>query len=102
MPDTTSAFHSRNSPERTTSSPWYSALSRRTTMDADAGGNAQLYGTFDVGEGKYHVDWLMRDRSERICSFNWDAEAQLPARDKQIALDIGPSVVQPAETEPFK
>jgi len=70
-------------------------------IDADAGGNATLTGIFDVGEGKYHVDWLMRDRSERICSFNWDADASLPTRDKQIALDIAPSAVQPVETEPF-
>ena len=28
----------------------------------DAGGPAYLQGTFDVGEGKYHIDWLMRDR----------------------------------------
>ena len=26
----------------------------------------------DLGEGTYHVDWLMRDRSERVCSFYWD------------------------------
>jgi len=71
-------------------------------IDTDAGGNASLAGTFDVGEGKYHVDWLMRDRSERICSHNWDAEASLPAKDKQMSLDIAPSVVQAAETEPFK
>ena len=71
-------------------------------IDADAGGSAMLSGIFDVGEGKYHVDWLMRDRSERVCSFNWDAEASLPSRDKQIALDIAPSAVQPSETELFK
>ena len=71
-------------------------------IDMDAGGNALLTGTFDLGEGKYHVDWLMRDRSERICSFNWDAEASLPSRDKQIALDIAANAVQPADTEPFK
>jgi hypothetical protein len=71
-------------------------------IEPDAGGNAQLNGTFDVGEGKYHVDWLMRDRAERVCSFNWDAEANLPAKDKQMALDIAPNSVKPFETEPFK
>jgi hypothetical protein len=71
-------------------------------IDMDAGGNALLTGTFDLGEGKYHVDWLMRDRSERICSFNWDSEASLPSKDKQIALDIAASVVQPVDMEPFK
>ncbi|MCU1236245.1 MAG: hypothetical protein JWP63_4212 [Candidatus Solibacter sp.] len=71
-------------------------------IDADAGGNAVLSGIFDVGEGKYHVDWLMRDRAERICSFNWDSDAALPSRDRQIALDIAPNAVQPVETELFK
>jgi hypothetical protein len=68
----------------------------------DERGPAYLQGTFDVGEGKYHVDWLMRDRSERVCSFNWDIEAALPAKDKQMALDIAPDTVQPADTEPFR
>jgi hypothetical protein len=71
-------------------------------IDADAGGNAVLPGAFDVGEGKYHVDWLMRDRAERVCSFNWDSDANLPSKDKQIALDIAASSVLAADTEPFK
>src|SRR5437764_5824019 len=71
-------------------------------IEADAGGNALLPGMFDLGEGKYHVDWLMRDRAERICSSNWDVEASLPAKDKQMALDIAASAVQPSEAEPFK
>ena len=71
-------------------------------IDADAGGSALLSGAFDVGEGKYHVDWLMRDRSDRVCSFNWDSEASLPTKDKSIALDIPPSAVQPSDNELFK
>jgi hypothetical protein len=71
-------------------------------IEPDAGGNALLSGMFDMGEGKYHVDWLMRDRAERICSSNWELEAALPSKDKQIALDIVASAVQPGETEPFK
>lgn len=71
-------------------------------IDQDAGGNALLTGIFDVGEGKYHVDWLMRDRSERVCSHNWDAEATLPSKDKQMALDIQPSAILPFDTDSFK
>src|SRR2546426_363282 len=70
------------------------------------GGGVRLFNSdaaiLDAGEGKYHVDWLMRDRSERVCSHSWDAEATLPAKDKQMALDIAAGAVQPAETEPFK
>jgi hypothetical protein len=71
-------------------------------IEEDAGGPAYLNGNFDVGEGKYHIDWLMRDRAERICSFYWDVEAVLPAKDKQMALDISPAIIRPADTEPFK
>ncbi|HXA49223.1 MAG TPA: hypothetical protein VNV86_02905 [Candidatus Acidoferrum sp.] len=71
-------------------------------IDDDAGGAAQLVGSFDIGEGKYHVDWLMRDRTERVCSHSWDTDATLPIKDKQIALDIAAGMVQPADAEPFK
>src|ERR1039457_3947343 len=33
-------------------------------MEDDAHGDAVLQGIVDVGEGKYHVDWMMRDRAE--------------------------------------
>lgn len=71
-------------------------------IDADAKGDAFLQGTFLVGEGKYHVDWLMRDRGEQVCSSNWQIEATLPPKDKDMALDITASAVLPVDTEPFK
>jgi hypothetical protein len=71
------------------------------SIEDDAKGEATLGGMFDLGEGNYHVDWLMRDRSERVCSFYWDSEASLPAKDKQIALEIGPSVVRRSQDEQF-
>ncbi|HEX3747071.1 MAG TPA: acetyltransferase [Bryobacteraceae bacterium] len=71
-------------------------------IDNDEGGPAYLNGTFNVGEGKYHVDWLMRDRAERMCSFHWDADATLPPRDKQMSLDVAAGAVQPLDTEIFR
>src|SRR5437899_1278090 len=56
-------------------------------LENDASGSAYLPGGFDVGEGKYHIDWLMRDRAERVCSHYWDIEAALPVKDKQMALN---------------
>ena len=53
-------------------------------IEENAKGDAELSGTFDLGEGNYHVDLLMRDRAERVCSFYWDPEALLDDRDKQI------------------
>jgi hypothetical protein len=71
-------------------------------IDENAGGPAYLQGSFDLGEGKYHVDWLMRDRSERVCTAHWDAEASLAPKDKPMALDIAADAVQPSDPEPFK
>jgi len=68
----------------------------------DARGEASLQGAFDVGEGKYHVDWLMRDRSEHVCSSNWEIQASLPQKDREMPLNIGPNEVDAAESETFK
>ncbi|HLM97869.1 MAG TPA: hypothetical protein VK335_01215 [Bryobacteraceae bacterium] len=70
-------------------------------IEEDAKGNAYLQGGFDLGEGNYHVDFLMRDRAERVCSFYWDAQAELPLKDKQLVLMMAPGTVQ-AGQEPFK
>lgn len=67
-----------------------------------AHGDAYLQGTFDVGEGKYHVDWLMRDHAERVCSAFWDIDASVPLKDKPVTLDIQPNTVRDADSEPFK
>ncbi|MBI3682461.1 MAG: acetyltransferase [Acidobacteria bacterium] len=72
------------------------------SIEEDSRGEAFLQGIFDIGEGKYHIDWLMRDRSERVCSFYWDTEANLPPKDKQIALGIPPSGIRPSDTEQFR
>ena len=70
-------------------------------IDEDAKGDATLSGALDLGEGSYHVDWLVRDRSERVCSFYWDSEAALNAKDKQMELDIRPGVVERSQSDQF-
>ena len=74
---------------------------RVPSIEEDARGEATLGGMFDLGEGSYHVDWLMRDRAERVCSFYWDSEATLPAKDRQIALELGPGKVRRSQDEQF-
>jgi hypothetical protein len=67
----------------------------------EAKGDASLFGIVDLGEGSYHVDWLMRDRGERVCSSAWDVEAALPAKDKEINLFIGPNQITETPPQPF-
>ncbi|HEX4230292.1 MAG TPA: acetyltransferase [Bryobacteraceae bacterium] len=80
---------------------YFSQHIRVPTIEDDARGDATLEGGMDLGEGKYHVDWLMRDRSERICSFGWDTEASIPDKDRPMALFINAGQVAQAISEPF-
>ena len=71
-------------------------------IEEEAKGDAYLQGAFDLGEGSYHVDWLMRDRTERVCSSFWDTEASLSAKDRPMSLSIAPGAVGRADGEEFK
>jgi hypothetical protein len=70
-------------------------------IEEDAKGDAFLQGVVDVGEGRYHFDWLMRDRSERICSSGWDVAAQFGSREKPIPLFIKPNNVSESPVTAF-
>jgi hypothetical protein len=83
--------------------PTYFTQSIRVPRIAEnAKGGSSLNGWFDLGEGKYHVDWLMRDRRERMCSFYWDSDASLPDRDKDLGMVLRPGQVRQAEEETFE
>ncbi len=70
-------------------------------LDEEAKGEAFLQGGFDIGEGKYQVEWLMRDRAERVCSQVWKVEATLPAKDKQMEMNEPADTVEPSQFEQF-
>ena len=73
------------------------------SIEENAKGDAYLQGMFDLGEGKYHVDWLIRDRTERVCSSFWDIEAELPAQGQgHGARRSRPAWCRPRDKEPFK
>jgi hypothetical protein len=75
---------------------------RVPSIEENARGDAYLQGAFDLGEGSYHIDWLMRDRAERVCSSYWDSEAMLAPKEKQIAISLVPGSIAQAEGEQFK
>jgi hypothetical protein len=93
----------RVTPIEPAGSPVYMSHRMRVPpIEEDASGDAYLAGGFDVGEGKYKVDWLMRDRSERVCASSWEIEAVLPVKDKQIEMSLGPGAIQAVDREQFK
>jgi hypothetical protein len=71
------------------------------SIDEDAKGEANLDGFIDLGEGTYHVDWLIRDRSERVCSFYWDMDATLAPKDRQIELAMAANLIDAPHYEQF-
>lgn len=71
-------------------------------IEQDAKGDAYLEGGFDVGEGSYHISWMMRDRMERVCSSAWDVNAALTGRDQGIRLPIASSSIQASDAEFFR
>ncbi len=71
-------------------------------IEADARGDAYLQGGFDVGEGNYHISWMMRDRQERVCASSWDIAATLPAKDQNMKLPIAANTIDVSEREFFK
>lgn len=80
---------------------YFSQKIRVPAIEENASGEAYLQGSFDLGEGKYKIDWLMRDRTERVCSFYWETEAVLPERDKSLALDLQPGQIVTTIQEQF-
>jgi hypothetical protein len=93
----------RVEPQNHRDQPVYFAQHIRVpVIDEDAKGEAYLQGAFDLGEGQFHVDWLMRDRSERVCSFSWDSEAAIPPKDRPMTLSVAPGSIERADGEQFK
>ena len=63
-------------------------------------GTAHLTGRFVLGEGKYQIDWLMRDRDERACSARWQVTASRQHKDRPFELRLAPGSAAEAP-EPF-
>jgi hypothetical protein len=93
----------RVTPEADKDNPTY--FSQRYTVpkiEDDAKGDAYLSGNFEAGEGKYHIDWLMRDRAERVCSSGWDIDAAVNTKDKQGDLSVTANSILASDNELFK
>jgi hypothetical protein len=93
----------RVTPELHKDQPVY--FSQRVQMPLiadDARGEVEMEGSFDLGEGAYHVDWLMRDPAERVCSSYWDVQAALADSDRDVSLVVPPGEVHATDLEPFR
>ncbi len=77
----------RVTPSTETEQPAY--LVHRFAIPAvamDSRGEVVLASGFDLGPGRYRVDWIMRDARERVCSSHWDLETKAGRPDLPLTL----------------
>ncbi len=70
-------------------------------IEEDAEGDATLPGKYRLGPGKYRVDWLMRDRAERVCSSTWEVLAETVEGFEKLASTADSSMVTEVSDEIF-
>jgi len=75
---------------------------QRVQIPKDYAGQARIEGDFDLGEGSYHVEWLLRDSRRRICSFSWSVDASLQVKDNGMRIAMPPGVIQRSQDEQFQ
>ncbi len=68
---------------------------------AETKGTGLFGGGFDLGRGKYHVDWMMRDNGGRVCSSHWELEANLGSRGRNVPLTLGDNAIAERLSTPF-
>jgi len=59
-------------------------------------GAVELSGSLALGEGKYDIQWQLRDRFGRFCSASWTVEAKLSKKDRSIPMVLEPGEVAPS------
>jgi len=64
-------------------------------------GEGLLAGGFDLGLGRYHVDWMMRDPGGRVCSSHWESAAKLAGGQRNLPLTLEPNMVAERVEGPF-
>ena len=82
--------------------PVYFQTRIRVPEIKEPAGAVSLTGAFDLGEGSYHVDWLMHDFSGRFCSSYWDVDAALAPKDRQVTVALPRLAVRRASNEEFQ
>lgn len=70
-------------------------------IERGAEGDADIPGRFKLGAGRYHVDWLMRDGAEKVCSAHWDIESSVPGVIEQQPGTRVPFTVGPSQEDMF-
>ena len=71
-------------------------------IEPDAEGQAALAGQYVLGPGRYRVEWLMRNRAERVCAKNWEIETNTAENLDALAVTRGDYTVAPRDPDLFR
>lgn len=71
-------------------------------LSADAKGYASFSGLFDLGVGKYRVDWLIRNSNQHVYASHWQLDAKPPKVGGTLALTLPPGTVQEFTSDRFR
>jgi len=74
---------------------------RVPAIPEDANGATALQGGFALGEGDYQVDWLIRDKSERVCSAYWKISTRMPSKEGTTVAGLPPGTVLETESDKY-
>ncbi len=64
-------------------------------IDEGAEGTTTLPGRYRLGPGVYKVDWLMRDRAERVCADSWEIRAETLEGFEKLAATASAHSISP-------
>lgn len=67
---------------------------------SDLGAVFSFDGSFQVGVGTYHVDWVMADGDGRVCRHDWTINAALERQNVGLTLDIQSNSVSDSRPYP--
>jgi hypothetical protein len=90
---------SENSPDDPT---YMSQKVRIPPGEANERHAVEFEGAFVLGEGKYRVDWLMRDKEEHVCSSSWETDARLAGKETSLTDWVPKGLIRPDEKDVFR
>ena len=70
-------------------------------IELGAEGQAELAGQYVLGPGRYRVEWLMRNRAERVCAKSWEIETNTAENLDALAAARGAYTVAPRDPDLF-
>jgi hypothetical protein len=75
--------------------PFYLGSYTRLRNVPKTNAQGEFGGVYQVGEGRYTVDWMLADDQNRACRKSWKVEAKLDARERGLKLGMAANTVGP-------